>query len=264
MKPVLLVRKEFASKYELRHAEKYFEIKESRVACQESLVIGRYSILPFYEELQHDLSLLGSRPINSVAEHNWISTFAYYETLKKFTPETWDDSNIHTCRHAGPFVVKGKLSSKKHNWHTRMFSYTKRQAIELAEYLKEDAEIREQGVVYRKYIPLKTYEIGVNGLPHTNEWRFFFLRDRLLSYGYYWSLSNCVSQAELKPEGLCLAQEIARLAAEHTTFFTLDVAETEQGDWILIEINDGQMAGPSENNLDELYANLRQELSELY
>ena len=33
-------------------------------------------------------------------------------------------------------------------------------------------------------------------------------------------------------------------------------AETETGEWILIEINDGQTAVPSENDLDELYGNL--------
>jgi hypothetical protein len=34
------------------------------------------------------------------------------------------------------------------------------------------------------------------------------------------------------------------------------------GATILIELNDGQMAGPSENDLDELYGNLRAALNE--
>lgn len=261
MEPVLLFRKEFASKYELRHAEKYFRIEESRVCCRDALVVGRYSTLPFYHELDRDLRILGSRLVNSVEEHKWITSFAYYEALKQFTPETWDDSNIHTCTHEGPFVVKGKMSSKKQRWDTQMFAESKRKAIALADKLKEDSEIREQGVVYRKFVPLKTYEVGVHGLPHTNEWRFFFLRDRLLSYGYYWSLADCVAEAELNPAGHRLAQKLADIVANYATFYTLDVAETNSGDWILIEINDGQMAAPSENDLDELYGNLSRELS---
>ncbi|MBI1247287.1 DUF4343 domain-containing protein [bacterium] len=263
MQPVLLFRKEFATKYELRHAEKYFPIHESRVLCRDSIVIGRYSVLPFYEELEHDLHLLGSRLINSLEEHNWISTFAYYEAMKDFTPETWDETNFHQCNYQGPFVVKGKMKSKKHDWRTKMFAETKRKAIAIGDRLKEDSAIHDQGIVYRKFVPLKTYELGVHGLPHTNEWRFFFLKERLLSYGYYWSLADSAPHAELKPEGKQLAEDLAKIAAKHATFFVLDIAETADGRWILIEINDGQQSVPSENDLDQLYGGLKRELSVL-
>jgi hypothetical protein len=257
MNPVLLFRKELATRYELRFAEKYLPIEESRMNCRDRLVIGRYSVLPFYNELDRDLRLIGSRLINSLDEHRWITSFDYYRELKEFTPETWDDETIPFCTHTGPFVVKGKMSSKKHEWKTHMFAATKHAAIDLAARLKEDHEIRDQGVVYRRYIPLKTYEIGRNGLPYANEWRFFYLKDRLLSYGYYWSMADCVGKAELKPEALLLAENVARIAANFTTFFTMDLAETVDGEWILIELNDGQTAAPAENDLDELYGNLR-------
>jgi hypothetical protein len=45
-------------------------------------------------------------------------------------------------------------------------------------------------------------------------------------------------------------------------FFTLDLAETETGEWILIEVNDGQASVPSEHDLDELDANLRRALGQ--
>lgn len=257
MEPVLLVRKQFASKYELRHAEKYFAIEESRVACANRLVVGRYSILPFYEELDRDLKLMGSRLVNTLEEHRWITSFDYYRDLKAFTPETWDESNIAHCADTGPFVVKGKMSSKKHQWRTHMFAATKPEALAIAAKLKDDSDIREQGVVFRKFVPLKTFEIGHNGLPYTNEWRFFYLQDKRLSYGYYWSLGDCLEKAELKPAAIHLADQIAVIAARFTKFFTMDLAETEEGDWIMIELNDGQAAAPSENDLDELYGNLR-------
>jgi len=254
----LLFRKEIATRYELEFAAKYFPIEESRMNCRDRLVIGRYSVLPFYNELERDLRLIGSRLINSLDEHRWITTFDYYRELKPFTPETWDDGNIQLCRHEGPFVVKGKMSSKKHHWKTHMFAATRDDAIDLAARLKE---IREQGVVYRRFVPLKTYEIGHNGLPYTNEWRFFFLKDRLLSYGYYWSMADTVSQAEFSPRALELANEIAGIASRFTTLFTMDLAETAEGDWILIELNDGQTAFPCEIDLDELYGNLQRALA---
>ena len=47
------------------------------------------------------------------------------------------------------------------------------------------------------------------------------------------------------------------MAAKFTTFFALDLAETQSGDWLLIELNDAQMAGAGENDLNELFGNLR-------
>jgi hypothetical protein len=260
MTTALLFRRSLASKYELRHAEKHFRIDDSRVTCRNCLVIGRYSVEPFYDELERDLRILGSRLVNSPEEHKWIAAFEYYAELRGFTPETWDEQNIHLCSYSGPFVVKGKLSSKKHNWSTHMFAPTKAAAIRLARRLKDDdREIREQGVVYRRYVPLRTFEVGVNGLRYTNEWRFFYFKDKLLSVGYYWSQADCLGQAELKPEGHALANKLAQIVASFATFYTLDLAETEDGDWILIEINDAQTAVPSENDLDELYGRLRQQ-----
>jgi hypothetical protein len=37
-----------------------------------------------------------------------------------------------------------------------MFARTKQEALKLGERLKEDSEIKEQGIVYRRFIPLKT------------------------------------------------------------------------------------------------------------
>jgi hypothetical protein len=98
MEPVLLFRKELASKYELQHAAKYFPIEESRVHCANRLVVGRYSVLPMYQELERDLELLGSRLINGYDQHRWISAFEYYADMAGFTPETWDDTSFPAAR----------------------------------------------------------------------------------------------------------------------------------------------------------------------
>lgn len=256
MEPVLLVRRETMGKYESEFAAKHFRIEESRVLCRDALVIGRYSVEPMYHELDRDLQLLGSRLINNFEQHRWITTFDYYRELREFTPETWDDSNIHQCNYRGPFVVKGKISSRKWQWKTHMFAKTKLAALKLAERLKEDAEIAKQGVVYRKFVPLKTFGLGNEEMPFTNEWRFYYLNEQRLSYAYYWSVSDHVQQGTITPDAIALADRIAAIAARFVTFFTVDLAETESGDWILIEINDGQTAVPSEHDLDELYGNL--------
>ena len=126
-----------------------------------------------------------------------------------------------------------RRNAARRDWHSVTSGYRK------------TSEIKEQGVVFRKYVPLKTFELGRNELPYTNEWRFFFFGTTLLSVGYYWSVGDCFRQAELTDDCLAKSQKIAQIASRFATFFTLDLAETQEGDWILIEINDAvQMADP--------------------
>jgi len=44
--------------------------------------------------------------------------------------------------------------------------------------------------------------------------------------------------------------------ADYANFFVLDMAETADGRWIVVEVNDGQMSGLSMCNPEELYANM--------
>jgi hypothetical protein len=50
--------------------------------------------------------------------------------------------------------------------------------------------------------------------------------------------------------------------SEPPTYYVIDVAKTAAGKWILIELNDGQMSGLSDNDPDVLYSNLKKSLKE--
>ena len=197
--------------------------------------------------------------INSFEEHNYIANFDYYHDIKEFTPETY--FNFEDIPQEGPFVVKGKTNSRKFEWNKRMYAETKEQAINIGLDLMTDGLIGNQGVLVRKYVPLKTYQIGLNGLPFTNEWRFFYYQDNLLSHGYYWTISD--KKGEMDISGVIFADKIAEIISKKTTFFVLDIAQTEAGDWILIEVNDAQMSGLSGNSADTLYGNLSKILFKL-
>lgn len=257
METAVLFRRSREFEEEQRICQKYFRTLEQRTDCRNQLVIARYSALPFYRELEIDLKNVGCQLINSHKEHTWIANFDYYEDLAEFTPESWDDFSFQYCKYEGPFIVKGRTNSRKFEWDKLMFAPTKKDAVRIAAELSGDGLIGPQGVIYRKYIPLRTFEVGLNGLPFTNEWRFFFLREQCLSYGYYWSSADDLSSMHISDEAITLANKIAKIASQHVTFFVLDMAETEAGDWVLIEVNDGQMSGLSENNPDVFYANLK-------
>jgi hypothetical protein len=75
-------------------------------------------------------------------------------------------------------------------------------------------------------------------------------------------LAENVQERTIAEEALSFADEVARIASRHVRFFVLDIAEMEHGGWTLIEINDGQTSGLSENDPHELYGNLKAALAE--
>lgn len=264
MKTIILFRDDISSKYELDIAKKYFSVCSQRTDCKDSLVVGRYSVLPYYKELEIDLLKLNSKLIHNYNYHKWIADFEYYDLLKDYTFESWNDSNFYTCSHPGPFVVKGRTNSRKHRWNNSMFAKTKKDALRVASELAADGLIGEQGIIYRKFCKLETYEVGLHGLPFSNEWRFYFYGQKMLDYGYYWSNAKKVDYV-IDPLGLEFAQKIANLIyyEKGNGFVVIDVARKENQEWILVELNDGQMAGLSENNPDSIYKNLKEELDKL-
>lgn len=232
------------------------DVVESRMDVKrDSLVIGRYSVLPFYRELELDLSRLGSVLINSFRDHNYISEMDYIGDLGDLTPETWFCwANIPE----GSYVVKGLTNSRKHQWNRQMFAETKSDVSRIVNNLLDDALIRSQGVVVRKYIPLRKFAEGINGLPITNEWRCFFLRDKMIGSSYYWAdHEECAPSSIIPSNGRLIAQKAADILCERLAFFVVDVAETEDGDWIVIEVNDGQMSGLSLINPISFYSELK-------
>lgn len=258
MKPVVLFRKDYSTEDEFEKAKQHFDVKELRSKIEpNSLVIGRYSTLPFYYELEKDLAANGSRLINSHNQYQWIANFDWYEQLKEFTFETW--FRAQDVPDGIPLVVKGRTNSRKHEWNRKMFAENKQQAIEIMIELQTDGLIGPQGIVFRRYEPLVTYEIGNNGLRFTEEYRCFFYKTTLIDHGYYWTMARNVLR-RLPPAGLQFVLDVARIAAEYTNFYVLDIALKENGEWVLVEVNDAQMAGLSEIDPSVLYNNLSMEL----
>lgn len=249
----IFFRSSSATADELSVALKYFPVSESRI-LRDEIVIARYSALPFYKELERDLKLQGSRLLNSYSEHQYIAEFEWYWDVEEFTPKSWFNWR-DVPDNQGPYVVKGRTNSHKFQWNKKMYAETYEDLKRVHLALLDDELLSQQGLVYRKYVPLKTYEIGVGGLPFTNEWRFFYYKDKLLSYGYYWIISEYTG--DMNDEGLTFAQKIATVIAEQTNFFVLDIAQTVTGEWILIEVNDGQQSGLSGNDPEVLYSSLK-------
>ena len=252
MKTKILFRNDLTTEEELLTAKKYLDVSDTRMGLYDSIVIGRYSVLPFYKELDKDLATQGSILINSYQQHKYIAEFEYFYDIEDLTPKTYFDLSL--LPEIGPFVVKGKTNSKKFDWDTLMFAPTKRRALEIAYELRKDSLLQQQDIIAREFVKLKVLEEGINGLPFSNEWRFFCLGDKILSYGFYWTISEEVGTIDQR--GIDLVKEVIKRVEGKVSFFVVDVAEKEDGSWIVIEMNDGQMSGLSGNDPDTLYSEM--------
>jgi hypothetical protein len=257
--PVILLRKyPNQNEGEIATMPKYFKVLDSRMDIKPGmLVIGRYSVLPFYEEQERDVLRAGATLINTYKQHRYIADIMnWYSDLEGLTPKTWP--SLEAALGNGPFVLKGETNSRKFQWDTHMFAKDRRAAAEICVELQNDSLICSQNVVVREYIPLYTYMTAIHELPITKEFRFFVAYRKILSGGYYWSshVEDLPSVPNSKEVPLSLLQEVIDRVGDRANFYAVDVAQTVAGDWIVIELNDGQMSGLSENDPEILYCNL--------
>lgn len=267
MNPCVLFRRDLESEGEFDDCA--FRLPTTQYRSQippESLVIGRYSVLPYYGELEKELKLKGSALINTYEQHQFIADCMTWAgqggCLNGLTPLAYPNwSNIPE----GAYVVKGRTNSRKHQWKTHMFAPTRADIPTIAGRLWDDSLIKDQGLVVRPYVPLKKLGDGLNGLPITNEWRTFWLMypdwhpfPLMLGHGFYWaSHPEFEAQAQWTREMADVAFEAAQRIGKHAAFFVLDIAETADGKAIIIECNDGQMSGLSSIPASRLYFKLK-------
>src|SRR5882757_7097656 len=77
----------------------------------EDLVIGRYSVLPFYQEVNDDIQNNGGKLINTSPQHHYIADMQeWYEDLKDLTPKLYP--RLQDIPETGLFVLKGQTNSK--------------------------------------------------------------------------------------------------------------------------------------------------------
>lgn len=275
--PCILFRKDLTNEEEFQAASKYFNVYTQRTDISgDGMVIGRYSVLPYYKELEQDIKNLGGELINSYRQHQFVADMAEWSSnswLTKYTPETWTRVEDIPWMYWGPFVVKGKTNSRKHDWDKKMFVKGREDLGLVISDLLNDPLIADQGIVIRRYEPLETILTGLNGLPITMEFRVFICNGNWVDDGFYWSsyaldvkekLGTIPDLRKMQDRGaFTLIQQVANIM--HTIpdapkFYTIDIAKKQTGEWILIELNDGQMAGLSEINPDNFYRLLKEAL----
>lgn len=155
-------------------------------------------------------------------------------------------------------IVKDYVKSRKHEWDDACFIPRASDHNNLMRvtnnFLQRQGDELNEGLVFREFLPLKFLTNHTkSAMPLAKEFRLFFLSGALLQVMYYWDEGNySETWPDIEP-----FLEIARNIK--SSFFTMDIAETEDGRWKVIELGDGQVSGlPDNADVYEFYAKIKQ------
>jgi hypothetical protein len=205
-----------------------------------------------YEAIYTELQRKHIRLMNTPQEHLIAQEFdKAYPMLAGITPESVvltnpDDYQRAIEKLAFPVFVKGAVRSRKEAGLKACVANSK---LELQLLVKQffDAEYRSRGrVIVREFVKLKYHRTSEEGFPLGREYRVFLYKERVLGFGYYWEGQDLYRNLSSDEEKQVL--NLARQAAKQlgVPFLAIDVGQTEDGQWIIIEANDAQFAGTSQ------------------
>lgn len=207
-----------------------------------------------YEQLYRALLGRGVRLINEPEAYRFCHHLPeWYATLAEHTPRSvWirtegpvsisllmDELAVFGDR---PVVLKDWVKSQKHYWNEACFipRASDREAVQrvVSRFLQLQGTELTGGLVFREFVDLARVGLDTqSGLPLVCEYRLFYLDGECFFSDQYWSEG---SYPPVPPPFAQFNQFAQRVKSR---FFTMDVAKTSDGRWIVIELGDGQVAG---------------------
>ena len=175
------------------------------------------------------------------------------------TSEVSMDAIMELLRPFGsePVIVKDFVKSRKHEWDEACFipSASDRSGVErvVRRFVQLQDEDLSEGLVFREFVlfqPLAQH--SKSGMPLTLEYRLFFLYGRLVYWTHYWDEGD---YGDYRPPVERFQDVAARIRSR---FFTMDVARRTDGEWMIVELGDGQVAGlPDKADVRSFFSALR-------
>lgn len=217
-----------------------------------------------YETLYHELKKKNLCLINSPEEYQHCHYFPEsYEIIKNHTPKSiflaYDNDfsfdELHKKLSAfgdKPLILKDYVKSRKHEWNEACFieSAANRENVEkiINRFLELQGEDLNEGLVFREFVEFQSLtNHSKSGMPLTKEFRLFFLKGELIFTSEYWE-EGVYTKTDLPTEFFA---EIAKNV--QSNFFTMDIAQKTDGNWLIIELGDGQVAGLPDSADENLF-----------
>lgn len=222
----------------------------------------------FYQQLFAALNAKGITLINSPAAYKHTHHLPEtYPVIKDFTPETvWlrvdGDVSVDAIMDLlAPFgsdaiILKDYVKSQKHYWQEACFipSAADRQIVErvVKRFMELQGTGLNEGLVFRRFVELEPLTAhSKSGMPLTKEFRMFVLDGTPMFVTEYWEEGDY--------QGLSLPTERFRNVMQQvqSRFYTMDVAQKRDQQWMITELGDAQVAGlPDKADPISFYKNL--------
>ena len=215
--------------------------------------VARMGAAPDYGERFRSFLEMGIRLIHEPEEYLRTSYLPnWYPLIRDFTPRSrWFETppTVEQIEQdfSWPIFVKGERQTSKHQAKLAFIENPKR-FEEVMDLWRRDPILHWQRVVVRDFIPLRPASPGGHigsGLPKSFEFRCFVWKGTCVGIGRYWTAESYELDTRERDEVTALAERVA--ATIRVTFLVVDVAMTLQGEWTVIEINDGQDSGYAGN-----------------
>lgn len=229
-----------------------------------------------YESLYQNLTERNIFLINSLDEYVHCHYFpSSYEIIKHKTPVSIAfklktkpdfDKIMELLRVFGdkPVLLKDYVKSEKYYWKEACFiaSAADRQAVENVtnRFLELRGPYLNEGLVYRAFVELEYLNHpDSNSLPMAKEYRLFYLNNKLIDYANYWNEEGYSNEIPIFEAFNEIASRIK------SNFFVMDIAKKKDGNWIIIELGDGQVSGlPEMLNVVIFYGRLKEKLASIH
>lgn len=210
--------------------------------------IARVGAPQCYSSLYHQCADQGIRLVNSPEQHQCGSELPeWYPCISDLTPRSaWFDSppdpEVVAEVIGWPVFVKGARQTSRHD-PAKAVARNAAEYKQLIERYCSDAILSWQQCVIRELVQLRPVSAEQSfKIQPSFEFRTFWLRKQLVGAGPYWSQFASYSWSSAERDA-CLA--VAEAAAERVDcpFLVVDMAQTVDGRWIVIECNDAQESG---------------------
>ena len=203
-----------------------------------------------YRELYNTLSRNRFNLINSPEQY--LNCHYYpnvYKIIEQWAPRSiwFNDINenvVELCRNHinNDIIIKDYVKSEKgfNDIFLLEKSLNKEDFFErVLKFKNSRGKLFSEGIVFKEYHKLRNYG------DRTNEYRFFVLNGNIISVSQNTGLTYGQS-----PDYNFLKEIIPNI---DSNFFTIDIAEKEDGTWMVLECGDGQVSGLSPDQDEFIY-----------
>lgn len=210
--------------------------------------VGRFGVTDTYTELYQQLTSRAVRLIHSPEQYQLTTELPrWYPLLSDLTPRSAWYEHPPTVdeierQFTWPIFLKGARQTSRHKAALSILHSPDEYTRAIEEYQRNPI-LQLQAVVCREFIRLRPVPAPQSDtIPPAFEFRTFWWRGQCVGAGPYWAAVTSYTWTRLEEQAaLVVAAEAAHRL--NVPFLVVDVAQTQDGRWIVIEVNDGQESG---------------------